>query len=174
MTPLQAAMPEELRTPLPPWSKGIRFSAEAAKQLAGLGIEAVEPLILVMQRFCYAMWFNTGADLGIPEADRRFAIKPINKEIRRRLRDRWPNLCHGPAFSLLLIGRPAVPELLRLVDDEHWLIRVEAAWALGSIGDRSALPRLEAIAKWWKVWEFPETQRMARSAIRLIKEKSSV
>ncbi|HKY08406.1 MAG TPA: tRNA epoxyqueuosine(34) reductase QueG, partial [Candidatus Binatia bacterium] len=40
--------------------------------------------------------------------------------------------------------REAVPELVRVLDDEEPLVRGHAAWALGEIGDRAALSALRA------------------------------
>ena len=43
------------------------------------------------------------------------------------------------------MGEPAVDPLIETLQDEDWKVRGAAAWALGNIGDKKALPELEKL-----------------------------
>jgi HEAT repeat protein len=48
----------------------------------------------------------------------------------------------GACKSLIAIGKPAVPFLVEALKDSHYMVRWEAAKALGAIGDPTAAPAL--------------------------------
>lgn len=48
--------------------------------------------------------------------------------------------------AIVEIGKPAVEPLIHALEDEDWLVRQEAAWALGKIGDTRAVdPLIQAL-----------------------------
>ena len=77
--------------------------------------------------------------LSLTEADfrRRFRASPILRAKRR-------GFLRNVAVALgNLKSREAVPALIGCLDDDEELVRGHAAWALGRIGDPSALPSLQ-------------------------------
>ncbi len=160
------------KTALPNWRAEMHPSTQAVKALSELGTRAVSPLIEAMDAFAVEMRYSTAVDLGYhPRHQSPFLTKTIDNEIHRRLKQRWPNLCHAPAMSLVLIGKDAVEPLIEATDSEDWLVRVEAIWAASSIGDPRAIPAIRRLSRWWNIVEFPEIREMARKGLQLLEKK---
>jgi hypothetical protein len=151
------------------WSRSVRPRMEVVEALVARGEGAVPALTMAMGVYALEMRKSTAVDIAVhPKSFSPADVKAVDRELHRRLAERWPNMCHAPAMALMLIGAPSVTPLLAVVRDEDWLARVEAIWALGGIRDQRALAPLRRIAAWWNVIEFPEVRRMARSAVQLI------
>lgn len=79
---------------------------------------------------------TTTLELDIPESERLF----------RQLRWQDHKQHFGAALELVKVGKPAVPELVKLINDEHWYVAVTAIWILGEIGNRNAVdPVIDAL-----------------------------
>jgi len=128
--------------------------------------------IIVKPQFEYAgsfnkglAWVNTGeaAKEGSRTVNKEgyidkkgvFVWNPANKveielsdseRLFRQLRSQNLQQHFGAALGLVKIGKPTVPELVNLINDERWYVGVTAIWILGEIGDKAALdPLLRAL-----------------------------
>lgn len=91
-------------------------------------------------------------------------------ELIGQLGDREPFVRDSIVASLVQIGPPAVPLLLKAIEDENWVIRQGASQALGKIGDPQAVePLIIALAdnnQW--------IRQYAAEALGLIGDKRAV
>ncbi len=81
--------------------------------------------------------------------------------------------CRPAAFALVLLGEPSVQPLIQCItrEDNDWLVKLAAAWALGLIGDKRAVPHLRGLVR-FRVFEnllSDPLSRTAREAIQRIK-----
>lgn len=108
----------------------------AAKYLKSIGRKTIVPFLLEMMR--------TGSWLARQNAARMLADSgvPLPSDLLTSLRDWDWNMDERIAASLRRVGVDAVPLLLSVLTDDHWLRRRGAAWALGEIGDAAATPGL--------------------------------
>ncbi|MCK6580029.1 MAG: HEAT repeat domain-containing protein [Anaerolineae bacterium] len=67
---------------------------------------------------------------------------PVRRSLVRALDQRTPLNSLAIAARIRKIGEAALPTLLVLLRHPHWYARRSAAWALGELGDRAAMPDL--------------------------------
>ena len=67
--------------------------------------------------------------------------------LAKAIADRDSSVRKAAARALADIGKPAVPGLIRLLKHKNWHVRLLAAWGLGEIEDRRAIPALRKALK---------------------------
>jgi HEAT repeat protein len=113
---------------------------QAARDLVGLGADAVPPLLDVLQ---------TKDQSLLPIYEQILArIPAASPELIKTLTTAHPIL-RARAADVFSISRDksAIPALLKAVHGEYYTVRARAALALGKIGDRKAIPPLLALLK---------------------------
>ncbi|MBM3242164.1 HEAT repeat domain-containing protein [Candidatus Poribacteria bacterium] len=98
----------------------------------------MKPKLYLLVSFCFLLVAGCGSQ---DEAEEQ------QKELRyyiEQLRAQDMFLSTEAAFKLADIGEPAVPLLIEALSDENWQVRLNAAVALGQIGDSAAVPALIA------------------------------
>lgn len=145
---------------------------DAVKTLASHGSEAITPLLIALGGYASEMRKSVALDLGFPHPNRQEPshIRAADREVQRRIRDRWQNKCHAPAMALMLVGRESIEPLIREFPNADWLARIEILWVLSSIRDVRAVPLLQSVSKWWNFWDYAEVKHAARTGLRLIRE----
>lgn len=148
-----------------PWNLSVRIH-----NIYGFVDKAGE--IIIIPHFEYAgsfqkglAWVNTGESAkegsrtvnreGYIDKKGAFVWNPTNKieielsdleRLFRQLRSQNLQQHFDAALGLVRIGKPAVPELVNLINDESWHVGVTSIWILGEIGDKDALdPLIEAL-----------------------------
>ncbi len=111
----------------------------AIDALYEIGNITVEPLVKSLDDQDARVQVNAIYALGRIGDERAVAplaahIAPANVEIRSRISD-----------ALIKIGRPAIPELLKLIENNDRDIRWIAAYTLGNIGEDTEAPLLKAL-----------------------------
>ncbi|MHB9108315.1 MAG: HEAT repeat domain-containing protein [Armatimonadota bacterium] len=97
-----------------------------------LGDLAVEPLIAGLRDDDHRVRRAAAETLGqISQIGAVRAIEPLSLA----LRDRKADVRKSIAEVLVKIGQPAVDSLIYALNDDEWVAREAAAWALGQIGD---------------------------------------
>jgi len=97
-----------------------------------LGDLAVEPLIAALRDDDHRVRRSAAETLGqISQIGAVRAIEPLSMA----LRDRKADVRKSIAEVLVKIGQPAVDSLIYALNDDEWVARESAAWALGQIGD---------------------------------------
>lgn len=97
-----------------------------------MGDLAVEPLIATLRDDDHRVRRAAAEALGqISQIGAVRAIEPLTQA----LRDRKADVRKSIAEVLVKIGQPAVDSLIYALNDEEWVCRESAAWALGQIGD---------------------------------------
>lgn len=71
---------------------------------------------------------------------------------------------YSPVNLAKIAGKAAVPTLIRVLRDEQWTVRVNAAKILGEIGDKDAIPALT------KAMKDPDTGQAAKEALEKIRK----
>jgi HEAT repeat protein len=92
----------------------------------------------------------------------------VDREIQQRLKglDSNRNPCFPPALALSRLGKSSMAPLIQyLQDDRDWLSREVAAWALGEVGDTTAIPTLKRLIRFLR---WGRVSAAARRAIRMI------
>jgi HEAT repeat protein len=121
----------------------------AAEAIGGIGpdAEAAVPSLVKL----LGTWVNDGGvtNSAIAEALGRIGPAAVPAIIQCLRDGKGDGMA---ALALGMIGPPAraaVPELIKLLDNEYMPARIDAAWALGRIGPAAAeaVPRLEAMLK---------------------------
>lgn len=134
-------------------------------------IKSVEPLITVLHDSEAGVRGEAALALGKIRDAR--AIKPLIK----LLQDVSLDVSERAESALVGIGTSAVESLIAALNNEDAIARGRAASALGSIGDRRALPKLEQMVQnddgvMWQGRKVAEAARIAADAIRLGKKTS--
>jgi hypothetical protein len=111
----------------------------AINALYEIGNITVEPLVKSLDDQDARVQVNAIYALGRIGDERAVAplaahIAPANVEIRSRISD-----------ALIKIGRPSIPELLKLIENNDRDIRWIAAYTLGNIGEDAEAPLLKAL-----------------------------
>jgi HEAT repeat protein len=154
------------------WRQCQAIKLNVVKALVSHGSEAIPSLLIAMSGYASEMRKSVALDLGLPHPNLQGPshVRAAEREVQRRIRDRWQNKCHAPAMALMLIGREAVEPLIREFPNADWLARIEILWTLGSIRDVRAVPLLQSVSKWWNLLDYPEVKRAARAGLSLIRE----
>jgi HEAT repeat protein len=93
----------------------------------------------------------------------------VDSEIQRRWERLVSNPCFPPALALARVGEPSMLPLIQyLQQDRDWLSREVAIWALGEVGDPTAIPTLSRLIRFLH-WD--RVSATARRAIRQIESR---
>ena len=112
--------------------------------LAAIGEPALDPLIEVLHDTVHAGELRGLAARGIGEIGGPAAIRALAAALTQRYYFSQRGCIRA---ALVAIGKPAVPELMALLNHDKAEAREEAARALGAIGDkRAAQPLIERVA----------------------------
>jgi HEAT repeat protein len=105
----------------------------------------VQELVKLLQHKDVALRTESAKTLTARGPDAKEAVAPL----ATAMQDKFPAVRTAASQALAAIGKPAVPDLIRLLKSGDTNVRSRSAWALGKIGPdaKEAIPALTQAAK---------------------------